>query len=630
MKPSLFKKIMPAAALFSVPLLVYALLLLFHFPAPFYRFFSDYSVRLFLLVLALYLAAFSLPGKWRWLAAACLSMALFAMTLSYNWTSGYSSASMIGGMLPYKDGFNYYNGARSILVGQLLSDYTQQAAWRPLLPGFLSTVMLVIGQNLQVILAGLSGLAAFCVFLSGEKLYQSMGRLSAAVYMTLLYFYLQGQIGYPVTELLGLAVGCLALVLLWDAARLRKVNLVLCGLAVLMLAVSIRAGTFVVFPMLILWAGWVWRGQKRFSWAVSGMAAAVVLVSFMLVNSVYGRLMTRADMSTNGNFAYTIYGQVMGGTSFTYAYADLGTSDPAVIYRAAWQEFRQHPWSLAIASVKSYRDLLFPNQLGIFNFRTPGGRTWHDTVLWFGGLALLLWGAWRALRSRESPVSSLLLFAAAGFLLSVPFLPPVDGGARFYASTVPFFFALLANAIANWHANRHAGRSPDLVTAPAERPDGWVRAALAIAALVWVGTVFVPPVTMRASRTPPVERPLCPDGQTPFALQVNAGSYIDIIADNQPCGFAPQICRQDFWENGTERDIDQVYQRLFELVQRSNTATRIIPANDLFNYGFYYYVGDPALLVSGDPAQLLSGCATEIETNKHNIYSIETIVRPGS
>jgi len=69
--------------------------------------------------------------------------------------SGFSDNFVIGGLLPYKDAKNYYLGANLLLNG-LPIRIAGQALGRPLFPGFLSSLLLLTGQNLKVALAVLT------------------------------------------------------------------------------------------------------------------------------------------------------------------------------------------------------------------------------------------------------------------------------------------------------------------------------------------------------------------------------------------------------------------------------------------------------------------------------------------
>lgn len=105
-----------------IPLLLYAIILVIQIPYSVSQALAFYSIPFFLLVLILYYINFHLPEKFRWLGGAALTLILLALKLSFLWTSGYSIDKVIGGLLPFRDAFDYYHGAKFISVGQLISN----------------------------------------------------------------------------------------------------------------------------------------------------------------------------------------------------------------------------------------------------------------------------------------------------------------------------------------------------------------------------------------------------------------------------------------------------------------------------------------------------------------------------
>lgn len=141
-------------------------------------------------------------------------MTLFALPLAYMWSSGFSDNGILGGLLPYKDGYYYYNGARLLSIGNLLPGYVVQAADRPLFPSFLSSIYFLTKQNFQWSLAILVGIVGSTSFFSIWFVGKKLGILAASLYGAFLFFYIQPLIGYSLTELLGFGFGCLGFVIL--------------------------------------------------------------------------------------------------------------------------------------------------------------------------------------------------------------------------------------------------------------------------------------------------------------------------------------------------------------------------------------------------------------------------------
>jgi hypothetical protein len=220
--------------------------------------------------------------------------------------------------------------------------------------------------------------------------------------------------------------------------------------------------------------------------------------------------------------------------------------------------------------------------------------------------------------------SSLLVAGFIGIFLSIPFLPPIDGGARFYASTTPFFFVLPAVAV--YLLSKKMGWDTPLKNDWKE--DTKISQALSI--IVIVMTMIMPIVlyaTRSFSRVPDRVAPHCQAEQAPFAIELHPGSYIDLVKDNPTqCSGVPDVCFDEFKWNNTEKGTDDFYQELFHLTENAKTNARIIPAVDwIENKPHYFYLSHDKL--PGDLAYgLLSGCATETRTTYQSIYKVESML----
>jgi hypothetical protein len=545
-------------------------------------------------------------------------MLLFALTLSYKWTSGFSDNFIIGGLLPYKDAKNYYLGADLILHG-LPMEKAGQATERPLFPGFLSSLLMLTGQNLKIALAVIVQLAGIGLYLSARPIRQLLGALSASLYFTFMYFYIQPLIGYTLSELLGFTLGCFAFVLIWQASHSLKGFDLTIGLITLLVAVSARAGAFFIFPMLSIWAGWIFRREKHFSIRAAGYAILVVLAGYFLVNTVHTQLLGIPPGSAFGNFSYALYGQVRGGTGWHSAIEELGTRNPSSVYRAALQFFLEHPLSLFIGFAKSYRDFFLPGSQSIFAFRVDGWQDWANLALWVGTMALLLRGLIRLVKDIHLNLASLLVAGFAGVVLSIPFLPPIDGGARFHASTMPFFFMIPAmgvSQLARWMEQNFTSKEYLY-------GDSMILHSVSITLVAL--TLIVPVGIYSFSHKPAYAVPSCLSQQEPFVMEVHQGSYIDLVRDGRTqCGFVPEVCFSDFEKNNTEKKVDDFYQELLLLTRNDDTNVRIIPAIDLIHEEFHYFYV-PQGLKDSSSLDVVSGCGTEIKTKNQSIFRVESI-----
>jgi hypothetical protein len=545
-------------------------------------------------------------------------MALFALTLSYVWTSGFSDNFIIGGLLPYKDAKNFYLGAELIRYG-LPVVRAGQATERPLFPSFLAAVLFFTGQNLKLTIGIIVQLMGVGLFVAARQIRNSFGALAGAIFTAFLYFYIMPWVGYTMSESLGFVAGCFAFSLLWlTAARLNWIDLLL-GLLTLLVAVSARAGAFFIFPMLAIWAGWIRRGETRISVKAAVYVLGCIVAGYFLFNSVYSRFLGIPLGSSFSNFAYTIYGQVRGGTGWHSAIEDLGTRNPSIVYQEAWKFFREHPLSLFIGFAKAYREFFGFATGNIFPFMGEGWQYWFNLIAWLGAVTLMVIGLIRLFKDIHSRHSSLLLAGFLGTFLSIPFLPPIDGGTRFYAGTVPFFYVIPAVGISLLMKEKQPGMIPDVHRRAEVMSLRFVSAAMIAFATILPAFLFV------IGHKPAHVIPQCSPDQKPFEIQVDPGSYIDLVLGGS-CTGIPEVCLDKFETNNIEKSTDDFYQELSSLIRDDNTSVRLIPGFDLLAERFrYVYISHVKL--SGDPSPgLMSGCAVLISTKNQTIFQVENIL----
>ena len=597
-----------------IPLLLFGIVLSLKLPHVYTRVIGNYSFIFFLLVFVAYYGIYRLPGRWKIFVGFGGTLLLCSLTLSYRWSSGFSDNFMMGGLLPYKDAKNYYVGANLILNGLPLEG-AGQGTERPLFPGFLSSVLFGTGQNLQVSLAILTLLAGAGLYFSSLRIANSFGPTSASLYSTFLFFYIHSWLGYTMSELYGFIMGCFAFALMWHVARdFRWFDLIL-GVLTLLIAVSARAGAFLVFPLLILWVGWIFRGEKRYAIKARVYALLVTVAGYFALNSLYGKLLGVPAGSTFSNFAYAMYGQVRGGTGWHSAIEELGTRNPSLVYQAALQFFLAHPISLFIAIAKSYRDFFFPGYPNILPFDFYGQPAWLTYLLWVAFMALLIRGTILLVKSMRWNVSSLLIAAFAGILFSVPFLPPIDGGSRFHASTMPFLYVIPAVGASRLIKRDQATSSKIMEI------EGLRFTSILLILLTVIAPIFISSLNAK----PSAEAIACPPNQAAFTIQVNPSSFIDLVQDGgASCGFAPEICLSDFEAYNTEMQYDDFYQFTSSVAQQNNL--RVIPAINWNGDQFRYFFVRSSLNLGNGSQNLLSGCATEVVTKSQKIYLVESVV----
>ena len=612
---TLLKRFFLPFLLVLFPFVLFVLVLII--PVSISAFFSHFSFLYFLLVLLLYYVSFRFTRQYSWFLAACVTALFFSMHLSYFWRSGYSGNMIVGGLLPFRDGFSYYSGASFLSDGYRIANI---AAWRPMYTSFVASLLFLTQHNLMWSMAILVGLLGTSCVLSAYVIRNDFGALAAALYTTFLYFYIQHLVGILYTELLGLSLGCLGFVILWNAIKSQRLDKLAMGLAVLVVAVSARAGTFFVFPVLVLWAGWAFRKQSRFSLRAAIIAFVAVSLVFLIVNPVFSSLIVEPGKRSFGNFAFTLYGQVVGGAGYNAAIQRFATRNSDIIYRATWKFFLAHPLSFFIGAAKAYRDFFFSN-LGIFRYYSPNGHVIWSYLIWIAGLSLTAVGIVKSVRKIFEPLYSFFVAVLLGFLCSIPFLPPIDGGIRIYASTMPLFFGFVAVATGKFNPFRELWISDGRLS----------KIAGMLSALVIIFTVVIPIFIQRWSTVPTFDVPSCPPDQTPYAIEFHQGSFVDILPDEDAvCGQALRICAGDFQNSSAEMLADasdaEVYQVLMDNGISTGNTTRFFVANDLVSNQAYLFMGFANDLQRDASHTLISGCGTVHSIKKRPpVFQIETV-----
>jgi hypothetical protein len=611
----------PIGVIFSwtLPLVLFWILVSLRIPYSVSRILSTYSAGLFLVILACYCLAFRSSGPRLTLIALTLTMLLFALTVSFGWNSGYTDTGMIGGLLPYKDAKNYYFGASQILNG-LPIHAGIQAVRRPQFPGLMAALLWLAGGNLKIVLALLAQLTAVSLYFSARVVRDSFGPWAAGLFAAWMYFYIQPRIGYSVSEVGGFLLGCWAFSILWAAAGRGKWAGLTLGLATLMAAISARAGAYLIFPALIVWAGWAFRGARRFSTRAASMLTGIVVVLYALENQVFSALLDVDLTDQWGSFAYAMYGQVHGGTGWHSAIDALQSRQGSVVMASALHFFLTHPLSFFIAVAKSYRDFFLPGPFTIFSYGVEGEPVWLTYALWAATMGLLILGLIRSFANRRSNLPSLALACFVGICLSIPFLPPIDSGARFHAGSMAFFFIVPAAALS---------RSKDWLGVQADSEEGRRRGILlpsASAAALLILMLIAPVLIYRLSPRPSPAAPVCASSLNPFVLKAFPQAYVDVVpAASSRCGLAPEVCLADLDAHATDKNNDDFVQALLLLARNSPSGIRIIPTINLLDASFHYFVSPTAHGLPVPAGQLASGCASEIVTLNGSLYQVESV-----
>jgi len=582
------------------------------------KYFGNADLLQFTIVLIVYAVCLHIRKPWRWILYGIWTAIIIGIPVFAKWSSGLSNANVIGGLLPYKDAFYYANGGQAIFSGNVIPAHGVQGAFRPLFPGMLAFLNGLTNNNLILSTIILTIFLGGSIAFAGREVNKFFGAWPAAVWMAMVFAFIRPMIAYTLTEIPSLALGCLGFVLLLRAAHSFNWLDFFLGGALYILGISIRAGTFFVLPLLVFWLGWMKHKEQKSPWIPMVVYALVFLFVFFAANSITPAFITDPSTETFGNFSWMLYGQAVGGAGWQYHMEALGTNDPQIVLTAALEKLQSYPLGMALGSLKAVRDFFSPGIRGIFYvLRFPNLAVRFSFYLIC--MVLLGLGIFYLIQQRKQPLHSFILFFSAGVLASIPFLPPIDGGNRFYAGSVPFIYLLCAMGL----AIPFQIRQPSNVRVNNQTSITNIIFCCIAIALVVVILVF-PPLQLRWTKNVDYPLPACGDDQTGYLTRFDRGSYIAISPDERSdCGKFPNLCLSAFKRYGQEKNNDDFYNQLISIVEESNHGIYVSSAYDLRSSRYYFLVvpkETPHFILSN---AILNGCGREMKTKFQTIMIAE-------
>ena len=387
------------------------------------------------------------PGRLR----TCLVMAWLSIWFTAGFAelraSGVTDGTVMGGLLPYSDAYNYLRDTSRLIEGE---NMTSSGSRRPLADTYLATNLYAARNDLAGALVMTGILSAVAIGLAALELRKTMGLFPVILWTWLLMAYYRRYLGELMSEHVGVAFGALAVALLLRAYRGNSIRSLCCGLLVLSLALSARAGAFIVLPLLVTAAAWRWRisGKIRVLCFTTLSVAAALILNFSFV-----KLLGPPNGKIMSNYHNVIYGVIFGG-NWQQAAADIPNynrmdeaSQAAEVYRRIGAAIRANPKLIWRGAVRNWTAFFLGSSaaLGPYSFlREPS----TERILFLLSGIGLLWSL--AIRDRVAPI---ILAGGVGIVLSVPFVPTSDADLmRAYAATMPLMFLIPSFALCGWRA----------------------------------------------------------------------------------------------------------------------------------------------------------------------------------
>ena len=559
-KSNTFKNIFICLAAILISISLFVIVLRIGIPQAIGKLFNNNFFMLIISIIAFYLC--TQVKKAKAFISLLVILLLFAIPLSYYWTTGVSTQSIVGGLIPHRDSMYYYLDTRNILNGKLINSMTSA---RPIFSGFLALLIALTQNNIQTTLMILVSLCAISFYFLFNEAQVKFGTLPASLLMAGVYSFYARFIPHLVSEQLGMILSLAGWTLLLFGIRRASKKFLVVGILMVTLALNVRSGAMFVMPALAVFSGFAFN-KKRFSFKDFGWAAAAVLLGF-LINYLVFQLLVDPGKMPYSSFAFAIYGQSKGGAGWTSHQKDFpGLTDTYEILNLALMNIKRYPLGLAIGSFKAFRDFFLPGIDNAFIFITGYGNSFIVYLLWavtwfFTGYELV-----HSFRNIKNSFQKFELLVFAGLILSVPFAPPRDSSSmRTYAATIPFIMLLPVAGIAHLLDKMDFIKKFKINKAHISYPNSMLAYSI-----ILISVITLTPIIIKLSVKPvSYLNNECTTEQTPAVFQLNQGSYITLIPDGSaPCAGTPNICFSKFISN-VSVGVKELYDAIIETTQSS-------------------------------------------------------------
>ncbi|MAT42497.1 MAG: hypothetical protein CL609_09165 [Anaerolineaceae bacterium] len=440
------RAIIKFSGLIVIPCILFLVLIKTPLPEKVFLFFSKdiLNITFLLPIIGVLYLCFKRQGYIGNLYAITAVISLYGFGLVWTWTSGYTNTAQLAGFFPTSDASGYLTQAYSLLT---TSAITGDAAFRPLFHILSSILLSITNFNLISFLSIYTFINALGSFLAANELRKTHGPLAASLFVIMGFFFAKFRLNNFMTEQLGFLLGNLAFAFIWNGIFNKNVKNILLGFFSLSLGLVIRPAAMLILPMLVLWLGLVFKGERKFSFRYALYALGVVILPFIL-NTLFSNFYNKSNQPLFSNYGYTFYGLATGNSGWTNFKNDYPDKLPSEAYEMAFQKIQSNPEMLLIGIFRGYKEYINPNVINAYSFlhfRKPNN---YYPVF---GLALL--NLVYLLKKRKAWYSTFILFSLAGILLSVPLAPTRDVGYRSYTVTNPILQTLLIVSIP-WFKNK--------------------------------------------------------------------------------------------------------------------------------------------------------------------------------
>jgi hypothetical protein len=476
---------------------------------------------------------------------------LYSRTLDLFWMNPEESYFLLGGLIPTSDAHDWVSGGWSLLETGAISEFNSRRPLNSVLFAFRLYIAGDLQGSLQI---GATMSAAASLYLA-LVLRHSVGWSGAAIFFVCAFWAIREHLPITMTEVHGFVLGCLAIALLWRASLTGSTASFLVGLLIMTLAMSARAGPFLLLPTLLLWGVLHFNKENRLATMTLG---ALIIIGGFLLSSFLNWFLGNSDMTQNSNFALTLYGMAVGGAGWLQAFSDF----PELLDKGFGSGRESEIASFLY--IESLRQLVEdPTRFIGFYFSELG----RFVVLFLkydlhvSRIAMLIAGIWVIIRFRDRS-AQLIILASLGITLSAPFLM-LDAGIRAFAPVFPAFAvlpALAAGIFLRW-LPENVGVQPLLTQASVflQRP----MITLCISGML-IGIVSIV-ILDKTNEDSGSRDDRCGDGYTLVNFNSRSSGYVNVVGDDKKHVRLPNIKRTVFFATFPASVSDHIQDRLSEL-----------------------------------------------------------------
>ena len=293
-----------------------------------------------------------------------MGISLFFLPLIHAWMvyplsieSFQTNYAALGGILPWSDANCYYKGANTLLETGFLDPWNMR---RPLNAALFSVRLWLSNNNFQIALAIQAIWCSISCLLVTASIHRTFGKAASIITLFILFLFASVFIPTTLSETLGLTLGCLSFVIVWEAMKINRWWLFFTSGLILTIGLNARSGAFFILPLLIVWLSFR-KNSKPFQFTIG-------IISGFICNFILIKLYSSGNIEApHANFSQTLFGLVAGGKGWSYAYTlypSMANQSETIfakfLYNESFKLVKNNPFLLFQGIIKNYLEIIKP------------------------------------------------------------------------------------------------------------------------------------------------------------------------------------------------------------------------------------------------------------------------------